>query len=202
MSLQSQGRYFLWSSLKGDTWSKDVCETVILLKTAEILNFTAEMCEFSNFYYIVWKKNSTVSNCPRGFNPVLSNLTFHPKSWFKYYILHLQSKWLTVSTLVKVFFKNYSATECPSRKKQHHACLTLFPLSIHYAIKSRFADDVNEANCIPVGLPRLVKQTSASQLKQGKKGERYSVFSGLRPECLFWSVLSSLLNASWLWITK
>lgn len=75
--------------------------------------------------------------------------------------------------------------------RKRRAGPTLFSLGIHYAIKSRFADDVNEANCIPGRVSRLVKQTSASQLKRRGGGHpgRYSVFSGPGPECLFFSAL-------------
>ncbi len=65
---------------------------------------------------------------------------------------------------------------------------------------NRGLDDANEANCIPVRVSRLVKQTSASQLKGGKKKKGGTVediqafqVSGLNA---FSSALSSLLNAS------
>lgn len=74
----------------------------------------------------------------------------------------------------KLFFYD-SAFEYLNWKNQHDACLTLFPLSIHYAIKWRFADSVNEANCIPARVSHLGKQTSASQLK-GKIGELRKIF--------------------------
>lgn len=68
------------------------------------------------------------------------------------------------------------------------------PLSIHYATGSRFVDDVNEANCIPVPVSRSVKQTSASQLKKKKSwvGEKGA------PRKIFRLSRSSGLNASFL----
>lgn len=66
---------------------------------------------------------------------------------------------MTLNTLLKTSFHDSSE------------CLNLFPLGMHYAITSRFADDVNEASCIPVRVSRLVKQISASQLKEGGKNE-------------------------------
>lgn len=73
------------------------------------------------------------------------------------------------------FFFYDSASECLSLKKQHYACLTLFSLFIHYAIKLRFSDDVNEANCIPVLVYRLGKQTSARQLKEKERAAKEDI---------------------------
>lgn len=121
-------------------------------------------------------------------------------------ILHItftiQMMWADSKARCWGFLFYDSACEWPGWRKRRRACLTLFPLSIHYAIKFSFVDDANEAYCIPVRVSRSGKQTSAPQLKGkiGEPKEDIQAFSGLGPECIFFSAV--LLAECVLTVTK
>lgn len=173
---------FPWNSLKKKKKKRHLilgCQWIhrIAVDSWNVWGFQLVLlvCDIPEKESLYWWQCTLVSNRFQLSEPCI--LTFNiPKSHLNtaHYIYNWCVLTLTLSG-VFVFIFYDSECGCLSWKKQHHACLTLFPLSIHYAIKSRFADDVNEANCIPVRVSRLGKQTSASQLNTENRGAKKDI---------------------------